>query len=356
MINLDSEQEGVFTAGCAGGAEVHVSIPASASKHAGIPVHVTVSGLLGGHSGEMIGRGRANADLVLGRVLYSLLEEMPFRRISMQGGSKDNAIPRSAEADILLPAGADPAAAQRILGEHAAKIAAEYSRTDGSLSVEIEVEVPVPAAENVSDGAAEETEQEIPAKAEDRPRGKYPAIGRRATKRILRYLVVTPDGVMEYDPSFPGLPQTSLNLGVLKVGADGMEAVYLLRSSVNSQREALQQKIRALAAAFDAEMTVTSAYPAWEFRTESPFRDRLLREYERQTGAAPSVKMTHGGLECGILSAKVEGLDCISLGPDMSGVHTPEERLSIPSTVRVWNFLKGALRTFAQTPSEAEND
>ena len=331
MMNLDSEQEGVFTAGCAGGAEVHVTIPVKTSHHTGIPVDVTVSGLLGGHSGEMIGRGRANADLVLARLLYSLLEEMSFRLISMQGGNKDNAIPRSAQARILLPADSDPDKAQQILEEHAAKIAAEYSRTDGELSVEISAEIP-------ADGSA--------------PADKCTAIGRGSTRRILQYLVVTPDGVLEYDPSFPGLPQTSLNLGVLRVDEKGMTAIYLLRSSVNSQREALEQKIRALAAAFEAKMVVKSAYPAWEFLTESPFRDRLILEYERQNGEKPSVKMTHGGLECGILSAKVEGLDCISLGPDMYGVHTPEEHLSIPSTVRVWNFLKGALQTFAGTAAE----
>ncbi len=331
MLNMDSEEEGVLTAGCAGGAEVHCVFEARTRHRKGTVLTVRVTGLLGGHSGDAINRGRANADLVVARLLYRLYREEPFRLIEIRGGNKDNAIPRSAYASILLPAETDTEALLKVLEETAETIRSEYRLTDRGMQVQFEL-----------GGSSEEAEEEK-GKAEEAM-----AFSRRDTRRFLRFLALVPNGVQEYDPSFPGLPQTSLNLGILRTDHHGMEAIFLLRSSINSQREWLENKIRSLVRLLDGKVTKQGEYPAWEYKDDSPFRDRLVRTYRDMTGREPEIAMIHGGLECGLLAAKVPGLDCVSMGPDMQDVHTPAERLSLSSTERTWNFLLQALADLSE--------
>ncbi len=329
MLNLDSEDEGVITAGCAGGAELHCIFEAKRRKRKGYILSVGTDGLLGGHSGDAINRGRANADLVTARVLYRLYREQPFRLIYLIGGNKDNAIPRSARAEVLLPSDTNTEALMMTLENEAASIRNEYRLTDPGLQIHASLDMT---------RTDDEGEEALPT-AE--------AFSRRDTRRFLRFLAITPNGVQEYDPSFPGLPQTSLNLGILRTEDHGMTAVYLLRSSVNSQRRWLESRLGSLVRILDGKVVKKGEYPAWEFRTESPFRDELIRIYRDTTGTEPSVAMIHGGLECGLLAAKVPGLDCVSMGPNMRDVHTPAEKLSISSTVRTWKFLLKAMADLA---------
>ena len=126
-----------------------------------------------------------------------------------------------------------------------------------------------------------------------------------------------------------------------------MSAVFLLRSSVNSQRAWLEKKLNALVRVLDGKAQKKGEYPAWEYRMQSPFRNRLVKIYEKLNGTEPTVAMIHGGLECGLLAAKVPGLDCVSMGPVMKDIHTPAEKLNIPSTVRTWHYLLSILADLA---------
>ena len=319
MINLDSEDEGIFTVGCAGGAEEHCTFPVARKPHCGMILQMTISGLLGGHSGGCIHMGRANADLLMGRVLHKLSGKMTVRLLSIEGGSKDNAIPRTCTAKILLESDTDQKAVFHAVEKLMNQIAAEYRVTDPGLTW--------------STGWEDATE--IPVQV----------MTKADTRRIVDFLLLTPNGLIENDPLEKELPQTSLNLGILKSEEDHVTAVYLVRSSVNSQKKYLQKKVERLVQLLGGSTEVKGAYPAWERAERSPLCDELSAIYEKQTGKKPVIAVIHGGLECGLLAAKMEGLDCVSIGPDMEGIHTPDEKLSLASTQRTWNFLLEALRT-----------
>lgn len=319
MINLDSEDEGIFTVGCAGGAEEHCTFPVERKEHCGMVLQITISGLLGGHSGGCINLGRANADLLMGRVLYKLAGKMTVRLLSIEGGSKDNAIPRSCCARILLDADVDQKAVLHIVEKLMNQISEEYRLTDGGITW--------------STGWEDATE--IPALV----------MTKADTRRIIDFLMLTPNGLIENDPADRDLPQTSLNLGILNSSEDQVRAVYLVRSSVNSQKKYLQKKVETLVELLGGSTEVKGAYPAWERADSSPLCDELSAIYEKQTGKKPVIAVIHGGLECGLLAAEIEGLDCVSIGPDMEGIHTPDEKLSLASTERTWRFLLEALRT-----------
>lgn len=318
MINLDSEDEGIFTVGCAGGAEEHCTFPVTRKEHRGMILSITISGLLGGHSGGCINLGRANADLLMGRVLHKLSCKMTVRLLGIEGGSKDNAIPRTCSARVLLEAGTDQKAALHVVEKLMNQIAGEYRVTDPGLTWSTDWE----------------DATEIPALV----------MTKADTRRILDFLLLTPNGLVENDPVDPKLPQTSLNLGILKSEEDHVTAVYLVRSSVNSQKKYLQKKVERLVQLLGGSTEEKGAYPAWERAEKSPLCEELSAIYEKQTGKKPVIAVIHGGLECGLLAAGMEGLDCVSIGPDMEGIHTPDEKLSLASTQRTWEFLLEALK------------
>ena len=344
MINLDSEAEGIFTVGCAGGAEVHMDFAVRRKPRFGTLLRVSVSGLTGGHSGVCITDGRANADLALARILDEVYQAVPFRLIRISGGSKDNAIPRSARADVLFEQGFDREKAAAAFASCTASIRKEYALTDPDMVTEAHWAVtPDPV--------------QYPMSAKD-------------TRRILRFLNVVPNGLMAMDAMDHAMPQTSLNLGILNSDDDGVHAVSLVRSSINSQKNYLVRRIELLVRALDGECKVAGAYPAWERAPHSPLCEGMASIYERMTGAAPQILVIHGGVECGILAAKIAerdlaagdgyekisyeneeagekrpaGLDCVSIGPEMEGIHTPEEKLSISSVQRTWDFLLEVLK------------
>ncbi len=320
MINIDSEDEGIFTVGCAGGAEEHCTLPVSRAERTGLVMTITINGLLGGHSGTGINLGRANADILMGRVLYALLEETSAVLISVDGGSKDNAIPRACTATVMID-DAERESAERIAHERMEQILREYYVADPSIAYQISFG---------NDG--EET---------------MAPLTREDTRRIVDFLVLTPNGLFETDPLDKSMPQTSLNLGILTTAADHVTAVYLVRSCVNSQKKMLQEKVERLTGLLGGTTEVKGAYPAWERAQNSPLCDELARIYEQQTGEKPVITTIHGGLECGLLAAKLEGLDCVSIGPDLADIHTPDEKLSIASAHRVWTFLLAVLQEMA---------
>ena len=330
MINMDSEDEGIITAGCAGGVEVICTLTGTRREKKGRILSLSVGGLRGGHSGEAIGQGRANADLVLARLLYRLESCGKYSIVSFNGGTRDNAIPRDAGAEIIFTGTISTETVRQTVEEFREALQAEYRWTDPDLRID-----------------AEWITQEGPGKAKKDLR---PAFTRKDSRRFVRFLMTLPNGVIEYLPTQTDVPQTSLSLGIVRTMADGIRTHSLVRSCINSQKEMVVDRIRCMADVFDAEIDFQGAYPAWEKIPHSPFRDLAANVYEKLTGVKAEVQVIHGGLECGLLAAKVPGLDCISIGPVMQGVHTPAERLSISSCRRVYGYVREILAECAETP------
>ena len=315
LLNLDSEAEGVFTVSCAGGARVRLRWAPAREAVECLPLSVTVEGLRGGHSGVEIDKGRGNANVLMGRLLRAVASRAPLRLISLDGGTADNAIPLRCAAEIAVaPEDAEAvyAAVDALCGE----LRAEYALTDPGVRVGVAPGQP---------GAAE-------------------ALTAEDTARILDALTLVPNGIQAMSFALPGLPETSLNLGMLSLGGEGARMTFSVRSSVPSRKAELIEKLRCVAAVTSAEVEISGDYPAWAYRNDSPLRERMLRVYREMFGTQPQVVAIHAGLECGLLAEKLPGLDCVSIGPDMLGIHTADERMSIPSMARTFDFVKQILK------------
>ena len=312
LINLDSEEEGIFTVSCAGGATSVISLPVERKAAYGPCVRLTVDGLRGGHSGAEIHKNRANANKVMGEYLSRIQKLMPLCLTSFTGGSKDNAIPRSCQATVV---------AMGIGIERINDVAAQ-------LQAEIREKF-------------DEPEASIQAFDVDALGGN--SLTTAATSDVISLLCACPNGVQSYSQDMPGLVQTSLNLGIAKLG-DQFTATFSVRSSVNQEKEELIRKLRELTDFYNGTYTQSGTYPAWEFRKDSPLRDTMVRIYQEMFGKEPQVLAIHAGLECGLLGDKLPGLDCVSIGPQMHDIHTSREKLEIASTERTWNFLLEVLK------------
>ena len=312
LVNLDSEEEGIFTVSCAGGATSVISLPVERKAVYGPCVRLTVDGLQGGHSGAEIHKNRANANKVMGEYLSRIQKLMPLCLTSFSGGSKDNAIPRSCQATVV---------AMGIGIERINDVAAQ-------LQAEIREKYDEPQAT-------------VQAFDVDALGGN--SLTTSATSDVISLLCACPNGVQSYSQDIPGLVQTSLNLGIAKLG-DQFTATFSVRSSVNQEKEELIRKLRELTDFYNGSYSQSGTYPAWEFRKDSPLRDTMVRIYQEMFGKEPQVLAIHAGLECGLLGDKLPGLDCVSIGPQMHDIHTSREKLEIASTERTWNFLLEVLK------------
>lgn len=313
MINLDSEEEGIFTVSCAGGNRTYCRLPITREPVTGQAVTVKIAGLVGGHSGVEIDKGRANADMLLGRLLTAIRSAMPCRILSVAGGQKDNAIPTEAEAGLFC---GDTAALTALAAEWQTRLRHEYAPIEPGLTVTVAA-----CGEKTADAMTEES-----------------------ADRVLCLLLCVPNGVQAMSGSLPGLVQTSLNLGILTTGEDAVELHFGVRSSLASQKEMLTERLTVLTRQLGGSVEVFGDYPAWEYRAESPLRELMCEVYREQYGAEPKIEAIHAGLECGLLCEKLPGLDCVSIGPEMLEIHTPRERMSVASVGRVWRFVREVLR------------
>ena len=312
MLNLDSEDEGIFTVSCAGGATCTVSLNAERKAVYGPCVRLSVEGLRGGHSGAEIHKNRANANKVMGDFLGRIQKLMPLCLTSFSGGSKDNAIPRACQATVV----AMGIGLERI-NDIAAQLQQEVRET------------------------YDEPEALVQAFDVDALGGN--ALTTAATADVISLLCAAPNGVQAYCPDMPELVQTSLNLGIAKLG-DRFTATFSVRSSVNAEKEGLITKLKELADFYNGTYSQSGTYPAWEFKKDSRLRDVMVPIYTRMFGKEPKVLAIHAGLECGLLGDKLPGLDCVSIGPQMHDIHTSREKLDIASTERTWNFLLEVLK------------
>ncbi|MBO5837387.1 MAG: aminoacyl-histidine dipeptidase [Oscillospiraceae bacterium] len=312
LINVDSEEEGVFTVSCAGGATATITLPAPRHAVYGPCIRLVVDGLQGGHSGVEIHKNRANANKVMGELLSRVQAIMPVCLTSFSGGAKDNAIPRSCQATMVM-LGMQPERINDIAQQLQEEIRTQYDEPEA-----------VVYGENVEALGGNALSAELSA-------------------TVTAILCAAPNGVQKMSSDVEGLVQTSLNLGIAKLEED-MVFTFSVRSSVDAEKEELLEKLRQLAAFHGANYSQMGDYPAWEYRADSPLRDTMVRIYQDMFGKDPVVNAIHAGLECGLLGKKLPGLDCVSIGPDMCDIHTSRERLNIASTQRTWEFLKEILK------------
>ena len=380
MINLDSEEEGVFTVGCAGGCTALCSFTPRwvSASGAGDAVHISIRGLTGGHSGIEIHKRRANANILLGRILQEAAKGSPLQLVRVGGGAKDNAIPVSADAELVTP---EPLSLRRTVERYAEVLRREYAETDPGLTVEVTDSVAVMCMDADS------------------------------TRQIIRFLSSAPDGVQSMSADLPGLVQTSLNLGILETAPEAVSASFCVRSSQPREKEELLERLRVLtesaprrksakasgdgktaknsgdgkgaktsgdgktakasafgdalaakvsavgnaiaanaglkvpdASAIAGQMTVSGDYPAWTYQPYSAMRQLCVEAFRDLYRTEPKIEAIHAGLECGYFADKIPGLDCVSIGPDILDIHTPRERMRISSVQRVWRFLLEVLQ------------
>lgn len=315
FINLDSEEEGSIWISCAGGLCGFSHIPVSRVEAEGAGLQVKVCGLMGGHSGAEIDKKRANANILMGRFLYELKKVVGYGIFSLEGGQKDNVITRESCAGILVDE-EEVLSVQAFARAFQEQIRGEYEGSDEGISIEIT------QLGNVSEKILHPTSRE----------------------KVIFYLMHVPFGVQKMSGTIEGLVETSTNLGILKLYEDELYASSGVRSSVETAKGAVSDKIEYLTEFLGGEYEVNGVYPAWEYRKESVLRDKMVEVYERMYGETPQVVAIHAGLECGLFYKKMEGLDCVSIGPNMKDIHTAEEKLEIASVRRVWEYLLEVLK------------
>lgn len=316
MLNLDSEEEGHLLVSCAGGVTVTGHLPLVFEQSTGYTTTITVDGLQGGHSGVEIDKGRANACMLLGRILYLLQKQTDFRMISINGGLKDNAIPRQANAVLVFLTKNDLETATELLSSLQATLQQEYSFSDADIRIGM-----TSAVSSTSRTTDNET-----------------------TKNVITALYNLPNGIQKMSHDIEGLVQTSLNLGILKTEKTEVTFSFSARSSIESEKAEMIDRITCLLHALGGSVTTAGNYPAWEYRKDSPLRELMIEIYKKQYGTTPEIEALHAGVECGLFAGKLPGLDCVSFGPDMKDIHTPKESMDVESVRRTWNYILEILK------------
>ena len=304
LINIDSENEGVFTVSCAGGARTQINLPLITQENDQKAYEIAIDGLMGGHSGVEIDKGRINASILLGEILDSFTFNFLISEIS--GGLKDNAIPRS--ASCVICSNVNPKEA-----------------TNSFLN----------SFDFGKDNRPQVTVKEISCKK---------SFSKESSLLIVYFLNNVPNGIQKMSSDINGLVQTSLNLGILNTTESGLEASFAVRSSVNNERNELIDTLKDFADGLGGTVSSHGFYPAWEYKKDSKLRRVMCDTYKTLYNTEAAVEAIHAGLECGLFGEKIKGLDAVSIGPNMCDIHTPDEKLSISSSVRVYEFLCEVLK------------
>jgi dipeptidase D len=315
MLNLDSEEDGRLTTGCAGSTDtfLRLDMPRDAVGAADVALSVAASGGLGGHSGTNIAQGRANAIKVLARCLREALAEIPFRLAALDGGKSRNAIPRDARAVVLVAEG-DADALRAALQKASAVVSDAFALTDPGVGLTLE--------------------------ATDRPPDAWPA---EATRTIIDAIVGVPSGMVSLSPDFPGLVEMSTSLGTAISQEAELELHSLTRTSNESALPDVLGALGAVAALAGGTLEVNHGYAGWRPNLKSPVLATCRAVWSDIFGEEPIVTAVHAGLETALVGEKVPGLDMISIGPQIESPHSPDERVSIPTVERFWMFLAGVL-------------
>ncbi|MGB9702562.1 MAG: aminoacyl-histidine dipeptidase [Candidatus Kapaibacteriota bacterium] len=311
LMNIDSEEEDAFTIGCAGGVNtigkyIYVAdkVPDESATY-----KISVKGLMGGHSGINIHEGRGNAIALLTRIVWKLVNKMNARIVSIDAPGKHNAIPREAFAVVMVK-NAALKDFKNYVDECIERMGREYKTKEPDLKIEYkEVEKPSRVMEI------------------------------NAAKKFINSLLVIPHGVFRMSPDIPGLVQTSTNLAVVITSEKEITVLTSQRSSLESEKQHLANKVRASMELGGAEVESSDGYPSWEPNVNSQILHVSEEVYKKVFGKAPQIVAIHAGLECGLVGEKYPGMDMISFGPNLFDVHTPSEKVQISSVQKIWNFL-----------------
>lgn len=322
LINLDSEDEGELFIGCAGGAGTTATFPCTmtAAPEGYFFFRVAVKGLTGGHSGDDINKNRANANKLLNRYLTSLMRKYDLRLCEIDGGNLHNAIPREAYAVCAVPM-KDKEAVRVDLNIYLAEIENEYAVTEPNLRMELESETPCLKVMDVEQ-----------------------------MKRFLLSIYAVHNGVYAMSQDIAGLVETSSNLASIKQGEGCIKVVTSQRSSILSSRVDMSQMVGAAFELGGATVETGDGYPGWKPNPSSEILRVAVESYKRLFGTEPKVKAIHAGLECGLFLEKYPSLDMVSFGPTLRGVHSPDERMLIPTVDKFWRHL---LDVLAHVPVKA---
>lgn len=309
LLNIDSEQEGIFTVSCAGGLNVDGELKLSYRNEPENGIKIRIHGLTGGHSGVEIDKKRANANIVAAKLLLKLSKLANVRLSSINGGLKHNAIP--SECELVIGSDKD---ISDIISSYKQEMKTAFSSTDPDLDISVE------DADNIYSLSTEDT-------------GK-----------IAELLADMPDGIFSMSEEIDGLVKTSSNLGILKTENNTLYLLCSLRSSDETEKKSYSDTVLAHMQAYGLNAKKSEEYPAWEYLKNSPLRNIMCEVYEKMYQKPPVTEAIHAGLECGIFCGKIKGLDCVSFGPDILDIHTPKERLNIKSVQRTWEFLQTVLK------------
>lgn len=320
MINMDSEDEGVATVSCAGGLRVQFTKEIQRTTVQGSLLTLKVEGLLGGHSGQDIDKERQNADLLMARMIQRLLKETKGQLVSFNGGTKDNAIPRECEASLIYESDEEAAKAEELACELAETYAEELTPAEPDFSCEISCE---------TNRTAE-------------------AIPQDAAKEFICAMRLAPNGIQKRNIKMDGFVVVSLNLGVVRTEEDRIVMIFSPRSSVASLQEDTKERLNTLAETFGFTVSHSSEYPGWSFKEDSPVREICKESYKELFGEDLKIEAIHAGLECGLFSDAIKGLDAIAIGPTIANCHTSDEYLTLDSFERFYEFLKDILSRLAK--------
>jgi len=319
LINLDSEDEGIFTIGCAGGGSTYLTLPVSweFQSLAEAAFELKIGGLKGGHSGDDIHKHRANANKLMARVLDLVQRDIPIRLSALAGGTARNAMPRDATA-VFVCSREMSAKCRELVQQYEETLQVEYRQAEPNLFLML-------------------------AEMKDLVAG---VISTADTRKCIQLLMILPNGVAEMSAEIEGFVETSNNIGIMELKGQGLSVVSNQRSTFFSRMEEMAYRVEAIGAMAGAKIEHTKIFPAWKPNLDSSLLKKCRQVYEAQFGNPPIVNIVHAGLECGEISDRCGGLDSISLGPTVQNPHSPDERMHIPSVEKTWKFLTALLKSF----------
>lgn len=314
LINIDSEKEGVFTVSCAGGTHIEFSCKLDKEKNdvKSLCYEISINNLLGGHSGMEINKNRGNANVLIIRLLYSLMKKIKFKLVNVNGGSFDNVITKNSASRIVLDKN-DEKEFLEFIDEYKKIYKNEFLISDKDINIDIK-------------------------KVDLEDSFTY-----AETKNILETIYIIPNGMLETSQVFDNIPELSLNLGIIETKNNNIKLVFLIRSNVDSKRENLVEIVKSILLKNKFDVINESSYNAWQYKKDSYLREKFIEEYRKMYNSEPIIEGTHGGLECGLFMDKIKNLECISIGPNMYDVHSVNEKVEIKSVERVYKLLLNVL-------------
>lgn len=309
LLNIDSEEEGIFTCGCAGGAVVSIELLVNKQEPVdATPIEIDVTGCTGGHSGTSIIYGRANANRMLLRLLTAASAAGDITIAELAGGNKDNVITREASATIYAIDNEEAVIAA--IECEARNLMSEYYKTDPDMDIMI-----------------------------SHPQVSPKCISTIDTLKVIGLMNSLPNGIIAMNQILPDQVETSLNLGVIKLSNNAFKLSYCVRSNTDSSFDFLVCRMKSAALVAGARTTIVGRYYAWPYKKNSVFRDELVKLYKDMYDKEPKIETIHAGVECSLFVKKIDDIDCISIGPDILDIHSSREALSISSTKRVYEFV-----------------